>query len=106
MWFFCKTIRTKQSIRKPDVVILPWEQSHVDKTVSETDHRVINSTMTPAERPLWPNVLASIEFKRQTRQPSPPPTSYNVKDYVHTKPDYRRVEPPVADAPATTTAGS
>ena len=93
----------KESTRKPDVVILPWEKAYDDDTVSETDHKVIKSAKTPTTRPVWQDVLALIEFKRRTNRPSPPP-SYEVKDYIPTKPEYRRVQPPEPDTPATAAA--
>ena len=105
-WPLLQDHQGEQSTRKPDVVILPWKKLHDDKPVAETNHRVIKATMAPEARLLWQNVLALIEFKRHTKQPSPPPLSYKVKDYIPTKPEYRRVEPPVPDAPATATADS
>jgi len=74
----------EESTRRPDVIILPWEKSYDDDNVSATDHRVIKATMAPKARLAWQDVLASVEFWRQTRWPLQP----------------------VPDAPATAASGS
>ncbi|KAG2068458.1 hypothetical protein BDR04DRAFT_1079342 [Suillus decipiens] len=60
-------------------------------------HMDTNATAKPKNLP-WKDVLACIEFKRKTpgrtKGIKPPPSSYTVKDYVPTKPEYLPVEDP------------
>jgi hypothetical protein len=102
-------------MRKPDIVILPLNsacapfEDENDKQMDnaqddETDdekrkkkrkaHMDTNATAKPKNLP-WKDILACIEFKRKTDRKKAingPPSSYNVNDYVPTKPEYLPVD--------------
>ncbi|KAG2360647.1 hypothetical protein BDR07DRAFT_1610637 [Suillus spraguei] len=79
--------------RKDDV-----KDDKKDDTMHDTKrkaHMDTNATAKPKNLP-WKDVLACIEFKRKTpgrtKGIKPPPSSYVVKDYVPTKPEYLPVD--------------
>jgi len=74
------------------------------RDVHPDDYRLINAAMKPEARFFWKDVLACIEFKRPTKKLSQLPLAYEVELYKPTKPEYRCVESPVSDAPATAAA--
>ncbi|KAG2097714.1 uncharacterized protein F5147DRAFT_816386 [Suillus discolor] len=111
-----QTHQTAESIRKPDLVILPLNSACVpfqdekggekgkEEDEQEDDdqrkrkrkaHMDTNATEKPKNLP-WKDVLACIEFKRKTpgrtKGIDSPPCSYTVKDYVPTKPEYLPVD--------------
>ncbi|KAG2352680.1 hypothetical protein BDR07DRAFT_1615549 [Suillus spraguei] len=115
--------QTVKSTRKPDGVILPLnsacapfedekDDKHEDnKKDDERDdtkrkvHMAKNAMAKPPAPLPWEDVLACIEFKRKPpgkKQGIKPPllSSYNVKDYVPTKPEYLPVDHLKAGCPA------
>jgi hypothetical protein len=100
----------QESIRKPDVVINPFSYDafpDAEEHVGSRTQRLSYAAQQPKASLLWKDALACIEFKRPTktglRQPK---AKYNVEEYVPTKPAYRRVEAPVANALATSATGA
>ncbi|KAG1826529.1 hypothetical protein EV424DRAFT_1599826 [Suillus variegatus] len=76
-------------------------------------HMDTNATAKPHKLP-WKDVLACIEFKRQTKRIKEPPSSYTLTDYAPTKPEYLPVDhlrtadpaPDPPQTPATQTASN
>ncbi|KAG1717241.1 hypothetical protein EDB19DRAFT_1923676 [Suillus lakei] len=113
-----------KSTRKPDCVILPLNSAYAafeDEKDHEKDDmkhdtkrkaQMVKNAMAKPPAPLpWEDVLACIEFKRKPpgkkQGIKPPlPSSYGVKDYVPTKPEYLPVNHLKAPAtqPASDTA--
>jgi hypothetical protein len=95
----------QESIRKPDVVIIPFSYDafpDTAKMVGSRERRLENAREQPIKALVWKDALACIEFKRPTKKTlSPPKATYRVENYVATKPEYRRVEDPVPDPPVT-----
>ncbi|KAG0706490.1 hypothetical protein DFH29DRAFT_845929 [Suillus ampliporus] len=103
--------QNKQSDRRPDVVILPLQSSRNAfprgcEGMGDVEHMLQNARNPPEESLVWKDVLASIEFKRKAKKLSGPPSSYSVKDYIATDPDYLRVETAAPDGPVTAAPGS
>ncbi|KAG2035198.1 hypothetical protein BDR03DRAFT_1012715 [Suillus americanus] len=112
--------QTVKSTRKPEVVFLhlnsacaPFEdekggkkgkQKDVEKDGDERKAHMVKNAMAKRPAPLpWEDVLACIEFKRKTdrKKPiKPPHSSYEVNDYVPTKPEYLPVDHLKAEDPA------
>ncbi|KAG1754740.1 uncharacterized protein EDB91DRAFT_1076846 [Suillus paluster] len=95
--------------QRPDVVILPL-QSSLDAfqdgdIFGDAEHILKNTIKEPKAKLLWKNVLALIEFKRKMKKYLRVPSSYDVKSYVPTKPEYLGVETPATDAPKTPASG-
>jgi hypothetical protein len=108
-----QTHQGQESIRKPDVVIIPFSYDAFPGTENEPDPRgtrLVNARNQPKKSLLWKDVLVCIEFKRSEsakKKAMPKPKDrYAVAKYVATKPEYRRVEPVVPEAPATATTGA
>ncbi|KAG1730088.1 hypothetical protein EDB19DRAFT_2012287 [Suillus lakei] len=113
-----------KSTRKPDCVILPLNSAYAafedEKDYEKDDMKhdtkrkaqMVKNAMAKPPAPLpWEDVLACIEFKRKPpgkkQGIKPPlPSSYGVKDYVPTKPEYLPVNHLKAPAtqPASDTA--
>jgi len=101
----------RTSKRKPDVVILPFKCAFAclpgeNVDTGADDYKLISATKKPKKGFFWEDMLACIEFKRPTKKLSKCPLSYEVAPYMPTHPEYRRVEPPEPDAPATAAADS
>jgi hypothetical protein len=98
-------------MRKPDGVILPFnsacapfedeQDGKQDKQKKDDTKRKAHMAKNAMAKPTvpfhWEDVLACIEFKRKTpgrKQGIKPalPSSYKVKDYVPTKPEYLPVD--------------
>jgi hypothetical protein len=100
----------QESIRKPDVVINPFSYDafpDAEEHVGSRTQRLSYAAQQPKASLLWKDALVCIEFKRPTktglRQPK---AKYYMEEYVPTKPAYRRVEAPVANALATSATGA
>ncbi|KAG1721496.1 uncharacterized protein EDB91DRAFT_1275625 [Suillus paluster] len=95
--------------QRPDVIILPL-QSSLDAfqdgdIFGDVEYILKNTIKEPKAKLLWKNVLASIEFKRKMKKYLRVPSSYDVKSYVPTKPEYLGVETPATNAPKTPVSG-
>jgi hypothetical protein len=109
-----QTHQGQESIRKPDVVIIPFSYDAFPGTEdAEPDPRgtrLVNARNQPMKSLLWKDVLVCIEFKRSESAKKnamrKPKDRYVVAKYVVTKPEYRRVERVVSEAPATATTGA
>jgi hypothetical protein len=96
----------QESIRIPDVIIIPFSYDAFPETIEKVDSRgprLKNAMEQPQKSFGWKDVLACIEFKRPTKKKDlpRPKEQYTVEPYVFPNPPYRRVEDPVLDAPAT-----
>ncbi|OJA18125.1 hypothetical protein AZE42_13621 [Rhizopogon vesiculosus] len=98
--------RTSQ--RKPDVAILPFKCAFAALPEEKRDdnNRLNNAATKPETRLVWKDMLAYIELKTPTKKFSKSPLSYEVAPYKSTNPEYRCLEPPEPDAPATAEADS
>ncbi|KAG2070795.1 hypothetical protein BDR04DRAFT_1053775 [Suillus decipiens] len=118
--------QTVKSTRKPDLVFLPLssacalfrdeksskkgKQKGKQKDDKKNDekrkaHMARNAMAKPTTTVPWKDVLASIEFKRKTSGKKKGiklqvPSSYKVKNYVPTKPEYLPVDHLKAEDPA------
>ena len=109
-----QTHQGQESIRKPDVVIIPFSYDAFpgteDAGPDPRGTRLVNARNQPKKSLLWKDVLVCIEFKRsksgKKNNMRKPKDRYAVAKYVATKPEYRRVERVVPEAAATATTGA
>ncbi|KAG2346907.1 hypothetical protein BDR05DRAFT_997282 [Suillus weaverae] len=105
-----QTHQTVKSTRRPDLVLLPFKSACAPFEINNKDakkrdgkrkaHMDKNAMASPKNLP-WKDILACIEVKRKKKSgPAPPPSSYKVKDYVPTKPEYLPVDLPKVEDPA------
>jgi len=85
----------QKSLRKPDVVIIPFSYEAFPKTedmIDSRNQRLRDARKKPEVPLVWKDPLACIEFKRSTKKLSPPKKNYKVAPYCATKPEYRTLD--------------
>jgi hypothetical protein len=81
----------QKSLRKPDVVIIPFSYDAFPLTedrCKSRDQRLGEAKKRPEVPLVWRDPLACIEFKRFKDNLSPPKMMYEVAPYCATKPEY------------------
>jgi len=105
----------QQSIRKPDIVIIPFSYNAFPALKKQMTSQNQNDSRTlrlekaqckPEVALRWKETLACIEFKRPTKKKlTPPKDTYTLGKYVPTNPAHRRIECVESNALGTTETG-